>query len=240
MAKKTFGSVNEYLASLPEERKTAVEAVRQVILKNLPKGYEEGIQYGMIGYYVPHSLYPAGYHCDPREPLPFASLASQKNHMAVYAMCIYSDPALLEWFETAWAKTGKKLDMGKSCIRFKKLDDLPLEIIGAMIRKVPVKKHIAFYEGVLKHARKPKTREPIKSVRKTVAKSAVTENAKRPGARKSVAMKTSGNKAVVTKSASRKSVAKKSVAKKSASKATTKVTSKATGKAGQKKRASKR
>ena len=124
--------------------------MRDVILKNLPKGYEEGMQYGMIGYYVPHSIYPAGYHCDPRQPLPFACLASQKNYMSLYMMCVYGDGEDATRFREAWAKTGKKLDMGKSCIRFKKLDDLPLEVIGQAIKRMPVKKYIAWYEQAMK------------------------------------------------------------------------------------------
>src|SRR5262245_46375556 len=133
-------TVAEYLASLPPDRRTAIEAVRKVILKNLDKDYEEGMQYGMIGYYVPHRIFPQGYHCDPKQPLNFAGLASQKNHMALYLMCYYNNET---WLREAWAKTGKKLDMGKACIRFKKLDDLPLEVIGEAIHRIPAKKYIA-------------------------------------------------------------------------------------------------
>ena len=140
-------TVDEYLDELAADRRAAIQAVRQVILKNLGEGYEEGMQYGMIGYYVPHGIYPAGYHCDPKQPLPFASLASQKNHMAVYLMCLYGGADQEAWFRQEWAKTGKKLDMGKSCIRFKKLEDLPLELIGKSIARVPVKTFIARYES---------------------------------------------------------------------------------------------
>jgi hypothetical protein len=143
-------TVEEYLASLPEDRRAAIQAVREVILKNLDEDYAEGMQCGMIGYYVPHSVYPPGYHCDPKQPLPFAGLASQKNHMALYLMCVYGNPAQAEWFRQAWAKTGKKLDMGKACIRFKKLEDLPLDVVGQAIARVPAKKYIAAYEAVLK------------------------------------------------------------------------------------------
>src|SRR5690349_14425814 len=101
---------NEYLSALPEERKTTISAVRDVILKNLPKGYEEGIQYGMISYFVPHSIYPAGYHCDPKQPLTMAMLGNQKNHMALYLMTVYGDDETRKWFEDAWNATGKKLD----------------------------------------------------------------------------------------------------------------------------------
>jgi hypothetical protein len=143
-------TVDKYLAELPEDRRAAIQAVRLVILKNLDKGYEEGMQYGMIGYYVPYKLYPAGYHCDPKQPLPFASLASQKNHMAVYLMCIYGSPKDEEWFRKEWAKTGKKLDMGKSCVRFRKLEDLPLDVIGKAVARVPVKEYIGYYESNIK------------------------------------------------------------------------------------------
>jgi hypothetical protein len=149
-------TVKEYLAALPPDRRAAIEAVRQVLLKNLDKGYEEGMQYGMIGYYVPHRLYPAGYHCDPRQPLPFAGLASQKNYMSLYLGCVYGPTEHAEWFRTAWARTGKKLDMGKACIRFKKLEDLALDVIGQAIRRVPAKQYISDYQTTLKDARKRK------------------------------------------------------------------------------------
>lgn len=150
-------TVKDYLASLPPDRRTAIEAVRKVILKNLDKDYQEGMTYGMIGYYVPHSVYPPGYHCNPKMPLPFANLASQKNHMALYLMCIYGDSDLAKWFVEAWAKTGKKLDKGKACIRFKKLDDIALDVVGQAIKKVPAKKYIAVCEAALEQS---KTRKP--------------------------------------------------------------------------------
>jgi hypothetical protein len=143
-------TVREYLASLPEDRRAALEEVRRVILKNLDKDFEEGMQYGMIGYYVPHRLYPAGYHCDPKQPLPFACLASQKNHMALYLMCLYSDAKNQEWFRKEWAKSGKKLDLGKSCIRFKKVEDLALEAIGKAVARIPARKYVSNYETTLK------------------------------------------------------------------------------------------
>ena len=149
-------TVNEYLAELPEDRRAAIQAVRKVIRKNLDKDYKEGMQYGMIGYYVPHKVFPPGYHCDPKQPLPFAGLASQKNHMAVYLMCNYGSPEQAEWFNKEWAKTGKKLDKGKSCIRFKKLDDLALDVIGQAIARVPAKKYVANYEAVMKTMGKTK------------------------------------------------------------------------------------
>jgi prepilin-type N-terminal cleavage/methylation domain-containing protein len=138
-------SVEQYLSELPADRRAALEAVREVILANLDRDYEEGIQYGVIGYYVPHRVFPAGYHCDPRQPLPFAALASQKNHMALYLMCIYGDGPLAQWFQKAWASSGKKLDMGKSCVRFKKVEDLALDVIGEAVRRVPAKKYLEHY-----------------------------------------------------------------------------------------------
>jgi Domain of unknown function (DU1801) len=148
--KSTAKNPNEYLATLPPERREVLERIRTVILKNLDPDYEEGMQYGMIGYYVPHRIYPAGYHCDPKEPLPFASLASQKNHMAIYLMCIYGSEEHAKWFRDAWLATGRKLDMGKSCVRFKKLEDVALDVLGEAIRRVPVKSFISHYEAALK------------------------------------------------------------------------------------------
>ena len=136
-------TVQEYLASLPEDRRAALNAVRKVTLASLDKDYEEGLQYGMIGYYVPHRVHPAGYHCDPKQPLPFAALGSQKNHMSLHLMCLYLDSEQAQWFKSAWAKSGKKLDMGKACLRFKRIDDLALDVIGEAIRRVPAKKYIA-------------------------------------------------------------------------------------------------
>lgn len=142
-------TVEQYLAELPDDRRAIVEPIRKVFLKNLSGGYEEGMQYGMIGYYVPHTLYPAGYHCDPKQPLPFACIASQKNHLSLYLMCVYDEGELGTWFREAWAKTGKKLDMGKSCVRFKRLDDLPLDVVAEALRRMPAPKWIAHYEATV-------------------------------------------------------------------------------------------
>jgi hypothetical protein len=158
-------TVREYLAELPEDRRAVIQAVRQVILKNLDKDYEEGMQYGMIGYYVPHRVYAAGYHCDPAIALPFAGLGSQKNHMGLGIMCHYGDGPERKWFRAAWAKTGKKLDMGKVCIRFRKLDDLPLEVIGEAIRRIPAKKYVEYYESTIRPMSK---RAPRTAKRKEV------------------------------------------------------------------------
>ncbi len=145
-------TVHEYLAGLPEDRRAAIEAVRSVILKNLPAGYEEAMQYGMIAYVVPHSLYPAGYHCDPSQPLIYAMMGSQKNHMALYLMSAYGDAATRDWFIKEYKASGKKLDMGKACLRFKKLEDLPLNVIGRLIARTPAKAYIAGVEETLRSA----------------------------------------------------------------------------------------
>ena len=142
-------TVDAYLAGLPGDRREAISAIRKVILKHLPRGYEEGMQWGMIGYYVPHSIYPDGYHCQPDEPLPVASLASQKNHMAFYGLGLYIDEEQARWFVEEWKKAGKKLDMGKSCVRFKTLDDVAIDVIGRAIKRMPVKQYIALYESQL-------------------------------------------------------------------------------------------
>jgi hypothetical protein len=141
----------EYLDSLPEDRNEAVTELRKVILKNLPKGFEECINYGMLGYVVPHSKYPNGYHCDPKLPLPFMAIASQKNFVALYHMGIYADQKLLQWFTDEFPKHSKaKLDMGKSCVRFKKLDQIPYKLIGELVSKISPEKWIETYENNLK------------------------------------------------------------------------------------------
>lgn len=151
-------TVIDYLASLPEDRRAAIKAVRKVILQNLDKDFTEGMQYGMIGYYVPHSIYPPGYHCDPKQGLPFGGLASQKNYMSLYLMCLYSNSAELKKLEQAFKKAGKKLDMGKCCIRFKTLDDLPIDVIGEVVKRVPAKKYIKYYESAIRTNQKSKAK----------------------------------------------------------------------------------
>lgn len=142
---------DEYFAGLPEDRQAAMNELRKAIKKNLPKGFKETMSYGMVGYVVPHSLYPDGYHCDPKLPLPFLAIASQKNFIAVYHMGIYADPKLLKWFTEEFAKHSKlKLDMGKSCIRFKKPDQIPFKLIGELTSKMSVKNWIDLYESGLK------------------------------------------------------------------------------------------
>ena len=144
-------SPEEYIAQLPEDRQVSMDRLRQTILKNLPEGFKEGMSYGMIGYVVPHSLYPAGYHCDPKLPLPFLSIASQKNFIAFYHMGIYAEPELHDWFVAEYPKHVKtKLDMGKSCIRFKKPDQIPFELLGELVSRMSAEKWIAIYETNLK------------------------------------------------------------------------------------------
>jgi Domain of unknown function (DU1801) len=159
--KSAARTVKEYLESLPADRRAAISAVRKVILAHLPKGCEERMCYGMIGYVVPHSIYPAGYHCDPKLPLILACLGSQKNHMALHLMTVYGHEPTAKWFREAWQAAGKKLDMGQACVRFKKLEDVPLEVVGQVIARVPVKEYIARVESVLaahsKSRGKPKT-----------------------------------------------------------------------------------
>ena len=144
-------TVDKYIAQLPDDRKEAIEKIRSVVLNNLPEGFEEGINYGMIGYYVPHSIYPAGYHCTPELPLPFMNIASQKNSVNVYHSGIYADKKLYEWFVNEYSKYSKrKLDMGKSCIRFKKLEEIPYELLGELSAKLTVQQWIEMYEKNIK------------------------------------------------------------------------------------------
>ena len=187
-------TVAQFLGALPKDRRDALRAVRKVILDNLDAGYAEVVQNGAIGYVVPHSVYPPGYHCDPTQPLPYVGIASQKNHMGIYLFCIYSSEDEQRWFREAWIKTGKKLDMGKSCVRFKKIEDVPLEVIGKAIKRMPVKKFIAGYEASLgrtgrgakkttRKTTKAAARKPTKKAGKTaarkVAKRATKKTARR-------------------------------------------------------------
>ena len=139
-------SVQEYLENLPEERKEPIEKLRKIISENLPNGFEEQLSYGMIGYVVPKSIYPKGYHCTPELPLPFLNIASQKNSINLYHMGIYADEKLLNWFQEEFPKhSKKKLDMGKSCMRFKKPEDIPYELIGELARKMTPQDWIEMY-----------------------------------------------------------------------------------------------
>ncbi len=142
---------DEYITELPEERVSAMKKLRKTIQDNLPSGFEETMSYGMIGYVVPHSIYPDGYHCTPELPLPFMSIASQKNFIALYHMGIYSDEKLLNWFTSEYPNHVKtKLDMGKSCIRFKKPEQIPFELIAELVQKMSVQDWIDKYESAVK------------------------------------------------------------------------------------------
>lgn len=146
--KAEIKSIEDYLAQLPEERQIAINKLRDCINKNIPKGFEETISYGMIGYVVPHSIYPKGYHCNTKLPLPFMSIASQKNFVAVYHMGIYANDKLMEWFLNEYPKhCSTKLDMGKSCIRFKKIDQIPYKLIGELATKMTCEDWINTYES---------------------------------------------------------------------------------------------
>lgn len=143
----------QYIQEAPEERQEALKKLRKTIQQNLPKGFEEGMQYGMIGYYVPHSAYPAGYHCKPEEPLPFMSFASQKNSVNLYHSGIYANKKLHDWFVNEYPKHVKtKLDMGKSCVRFKKVEHIPYDLIAELVQKMSMEEWISIYEENIKRS----------------------------------------------------------------------------------------
>lgn len=222
-------TVEQYLAELPEDRRAVIQAVREVILTNIDKDYEEGMQYGMIGYYVPHRIYPPGYHCDPKQPLPFAGLAAQKNYLSLYMMPAYGEGSDESRFRAEWAKTGKKLDMGKSCIRFKKLEDLAIDVIADTIRRTPARAWVEFYESVLKTP----TQETSKSVDKQASKTSAAAPTKPTKSTTAAAktLKTSKpqavKKAVQVKQPVMKTAEKPTAAKKVTKKATKKIVKKA-------------
>lgn len=142
-----FKTIDAYIESLPRERKIIIEKLRTIIKKNIPEGFEEVMSYNMIGYVVPHSLYAPGYHCDPKLPLPFINLASQKNYISFYHLGMYANEQLLDWFTDAYKEACKyKLDMGKSCVRFKIMDDIPYDLIGCLVSKIKVDDWITLYE----------------------------------------------------------------------------------------------
>ncbi len=184
-------TVVQYLAELPSDRRDAIDAVRRLVLKNLDNGFEEGMQYGMIGYFVPHSRFPQGYHCDPKQPLPFAGLASQKNHMSLYLMPLYGESDLLRRFEQLWSKSGKKLDMGKCCIRFKKVEDLDFSAIQDLLRSVSAEKYITHYLKNLGNQASKKTAAqksaPKSGPQKSVSRKASTKPVATTAAKKKVA-----------------------------------------------------
>ncbi len=152
----TATRAQQYLDSLPDDRRAIVATVRDTILHNLSPEYAEIMQYGMLSYVIPHSVFPAGYHCDPKQPVPFAALASQKNYISLYLMGLYTGADETEdanWFREAWAASGKKkLDMGKACVRFKKLDDIALDVIAEAIRRMPAQRYLALYRQAINTA----------------------------------------------------------------------------------------
>ena len=202
-------NVTQYLASLDPDRKKALQAIRKVVRANLDPKVKEGIQYGMIGYFIPHSVYPDGYHCSPEQPLPFMSIASQKNHMAVYLFCIYGDEAEAARFEKQWAKSGKKLDMGKSCVRFKKIEDVCLTSIGAAVKRMTAARFIKHYEAnvVSATARKKKAASKKAAAKKKPARKAATRKAttgKKAAARTSKSTASSAKKKATPRTTARK------------------------------------
>ena len=185
-------TLTEYMKALPKDRRDAIRALRKVIKANLDKGFKEGIQYGAIGYFVPHSIYPNGYHCDPKQPLPFAGIASQKNHIGLYLFCIYTSEGDKQQFIDEWKATGNRLAMGASCVRFKKIENVPLDVVGRTIKRITVKKFIAAYESSFGPKGRPASKK--KATKKKATKKKVT---KKP----------------VSKKATRKKVARKGAAK---------------------------
>jgi hypothetical protein len=156
---------DDYFASLPDDRRDVMARLRTIIKKNLPKGFEEVMGYGMPGWVVPHRLYSSGYHCDAKQPLPFMGIASQKNHIAIYHMGLYSSGSLLDWFQGEWPKhSAKKLDMGKSCIRFRKPEDVPVSLIGELASKMTPKEWIDLYESVKPPGKARKSKAPASSL----------------------------------------------------------------------------
>ena len=192
-------TVDGYLAKLPADRREAIAKVREVVSDNLPDGFEEGVQYGMISWYVPLARYPDTYN---GQPLAIASLASQKGHMALYLLGVYGDEALAAWFRDAFAKAGKKLDMGKSCVRFKSLDALPLDVIGEVIRRVPLDAFLAKYEEVRAATKGAKAAKAAKGAK--AAGTGKQAAAKKPSAKKPTAKKPTAKKPAAKKPAAKK------------------------------------
>ncbi|MEM1186681.1 MAG: DUF1801 domain-containing protein [Planctomycetota bacterium] len=190
-------SVRELLSEMPPERREIVEALRDTIKKNLDPDITEGVHSGMIGYAIPHSVYPPGYHCAPSQPLPFVSIANQKGHVGVYLFCVYCDPAEKKRFVETWEKTGLRLDMGASCVRLKKLEQIPLDVIGKSIKRMTAAKFIKVYESSLAGGASPKE------------KTAKKAKASKKAAKKAVANKTSA-KASATRATKKKAKKKAS------------------------------
>jgi hypothetical protein len=229
-------TVREYLAQLPADRKATLEAIRATIVEYMDKSLEEGMQYGMIGYYVPHRLFPAGYHCDPKQPLPFAGLASQKNYCSLYLMPVYGDSEIAAWFTAAWKATGRKLDMGKACIRFKRLEDVPLDVLAALLRRTTVKGYIARYQATLGRssaassgAATAKSAAAAKTTSKSSPKSASKAPAKSAAASASKVAAATTPKKPASKPVTRAAATAKKTTSKSAAKPSKKASSTARG-----------
>ena len=227
--KRQATTPTEYLANIPTEQRKIVKAVRATIKKNLRPGFQEKMQYGMIGWSVPHKLYPHGYHCDPAQPVPFASVAAQKHTVSVYLFCLYTDQKRVDRFVKAWKATGIRLDMGKSCIRIKKLEDANLELIGQAIGEITVDDFLASYdksipESVKKKRAKKTSKKPArkKAAKKATAKKKATKktaakkiaNKKKPTVKKKTKKKVTTKRKVAKKVAKRKTVGRKKKAKK--------------------------
>lgn len=194
-------TVKEYLASLDPDRRKAIQAVRKVIKANLDPKVKEVMSYGMIGYCIPKSVYPPGYHCTPDQPLPYMNLASQKNHMSLYMFAIYGNDQEVAWFEKEWKKTGKKLNMGKSCVRFKKVEDLALDVIGEAVKRMPADRFIEQYEAALEGTAAGKKKAAAK---KGTAKKAPTKKKAAKKTVKKTAKKGTSKKKATKKAATRK------------------------------------
>lgn len=188
---KASAEVRAYLDGLPSERRAALEAIRAAIAEHIDPAFEEGIQYGMLAYYLPHSRYPAGYRCDPKQPLPFASVASQKKHIGLYLFCLYLDGEEIERFRAAWLATGQRLDMGKSCVRVRKLEELPLDVLAAHFARIRADDFVRTYEASLtpaqreQSARRSTTAAPAAPPKKQAAKKAVAKKAAKRTKKKS-------------------------------------------------------
>jgi len=209
-------SVSEYLASLDPDRRAQVAQLRECIRRNLPEGYEEGMQYGMIGYYVPHSLWPAGYHCDPKQPLPFAGIAAQKSHLSIHLACLYAHEqhagtpahAELARFKRDWAKSGKKLDMGKACIRFKRAEDAALDVIGDLVARTPVALYLRHYQDSLERNARALEQRRAQGVKRGGATGRKAKTPSRATAKPATAKSAPAKKAKPAKAKSKPAVAK--------------------------------
>lgn len=231
-------TVEAYLASLPDDRREALEAIREVINANIGPEFEEGIQYGMIGWYLPHAEYPLGYHCDPDQPLPFASLASQKKHIGIYLFCVYCDADGKERFVEEWKATGQRLDMGAGCVRVKDLESVPLKVVAKAIKRAKAAKFVEAYESMLTaSSRKQRVRLAAKLGVEVDGEGRTVRPRRASSRKKAASGKTATRKATgkTEVAPGRKKAAKRKVAKKAAS--STPATRKASKAAGATKKA---